>query len=146
MQRKKEEWGFGQNDDEMQDSEKDDFNADFDDYYEAVVDESDSVDSVDLSSSKAIKEHMVDLANQHFEECENVFLKLKKTIDEGIQPEDERTQLLLHMFKDSSFIEKRLEAVSDDNVILRIRYKYFMVPKCFLEIFPHLKDCIAVFN
>ena len=143
MQRKKEEWGLVE---ETIEEDQYSFAYDeYDDYIDFSEESSGSCDDMYLSASMAIYKEMKDLVKTHFNECKNTFLEIKRKSDEGVYMDEPRTPVILNMFEDGCSIERRLEAISCENEILRIKAKYFMVPKRFLEIYPHLIDFIAVF-
>ncbi len=153
LKRKKEEFAFIFNDVSDDESEDncfiEDASLDNFEHYEMIDYENgddDSYGNVEQSGSGAIIKQMAEMSKEHFKECKGEFLRLKQNVDTCVQLKEEpRTPVILNMFENEQFIEKRLEAISCESVILRIKAKYFMVPKYFLEIYPHLNECIAVF-
>lgn len=109
--------------------------GDNEDYSYEVEDTGDYIND-NRTPAEAAEDELSARIEEYASECSS---KLKEAFHD--KASDPRTNLIVTSYRRKDLIKERLN--SEDNVLIEVRYKQFLVPASYMEQFPELKEFIV---
>lgn len=115
---------------------EDDFvEEDNDNSYEMSEDDYSNLINADMIASK-----MIEKSKEYFDECCREFASYETDYENDSSNVDPRFPIIKKLMKQSDEIGKRIE---ESDVLLNIKFKYFLVPQRYIDEFPKLKQFVC---